>query len=159
MQPIGQTIQRWRNHRGLTQEALAGAAGVSRPNLSAIEQGARDLTVQTLRRLAGGLGVAPGALVDGVGPKPKYAPVNTDRHSIDRVTRLAAGQKVRAVGRERKLALALAFVMKSKTGGWSGTRKKRRTARAESETFLRLKSELGAGLLNHLIRRVEKHLE
>ncbi len=158
MRPIGQTIYLWRLHGRLTQVRLAQISGVSRPNLSAIEQGARDLTVQTLRRLAEALGIDAGTLVNGVGPKPTYAPINTDRHSLDRVARLAAGQRLRASTKERKVALALAFVMKSKTG-WAGIKRTgRRTARSENETLTRLKAELGAELLAHLVRRIEKHL-
>ncbi len=159
MQPIGQTIYSWRLSKRMTQETLASSARVSRPNLSAIEQGGRDLTVQTLRRLAAALGISAGTLVDGVGPKPEYVPVNTNRHTLDRIARLAAGKRLRASGREKKIALALAFVMKSKTGGWAGVKKRRRTARSENQTFLKLKTELGPALLNHLIRRVEKLLE
>lgn len=158
MQPIGQTIYLWRAVKGITQGELARDSGVSRPNLSAIEQGGRDLTVQTLRRIAAALRVSAGTLVDGVGPKPKFAPVNLNRYSLDRVARLAAGHWVRATGRERKIAFGLASVMKSKTRRAAVKQKRLRTGRSESKTLLRLKSELGPELLKHLIRRVEKNL-
>ncbi len=158
MQPIGQTIYLWRGAGEITQEELARRSGVSRPNLSAIEQGGRDLNVQTLRRIAAALGVSAGTLVDGVGPKSKFAPINLNRYSLDRVARLAAGHWVRATGRERKIAFGLASVMKSKTRRPAIKQKRLRTGRSENKTLLRLKSELGPELLKHLIRRVEKNL-
>lgn len=158
MQPIGSAIHCWRIEKGLTQEDLARDSGISRPNLSAIEQGSRDLTVRTLRRIAGALGINPGALVDGIGPKPQFAPLNMNRHSIDRVARLASGQALRATKRERKVAFALASIMKSKIRPQGIKQRRIRTARSENETTKRLKAELGPKTLNHLIRRVGKNL-
>lgn len=45
-------IRVWREHRRLTQTALAGAAGVDPSYVSQIERGHRDATVKVLRRLA-----------------------------------------------------------------------------------------------------------
>lgn len=55
MQP-GALIRTVRRRRGLTQAALARAAGTSQPVISAYEAGRRDPTYGTLRRLvaAGG---------------------------------------------------------------------------------------------------------
>jgi DNA-binding XRE family transcriptional regulator len=52
-----------RQHRGLSQQALAGAAGIAQPQLSAMESGKRGGTVQTLKRLADALRVPMDALV------------------------------------------------------------------------------------------------
>lgn len=68
MLPFGETVLAWRLARGLTQAALANLARVSRPNLSAIERGQREVTLGTLRALAVALDVRPGVLVDGVSP-------------------------------------------------------------------------------------------
>jgi len=56
-------VRAWREHRGLSQQALATAAGVSKPFISQIESGARSGTAATLKKLAGALGVPLGALV------------------------------------------------------------------------------------------------
>lgn len=158
MQPVGQTIYLWRLHRRATQARVAEDAGISRPNLSAIEQGARDLTVQTLRRIAAALGVSPGTLVDGLGPAADAGALSADRHAVDRIARLAAGERVRASISERKIAYALASILKSKTG-WKGVKRLgRRTAREENETVARLKAELGPEVFRHLLSRVEKSL-
>jgi DNA-binding XRE family transcriptional regulator len=42
----------WREHRGLTQQALADQAGISKPYLSQIESGKRQGTVETLAAIA-----------------------------------------------------------------------------------------------------------
>ena len=156
MNSIGQSILLWRNTKGLTQTELALRSGVSRPNLSAIEQGARDLTVETLRRISFALQVNAGALVDGIGPfsVPKS---KLDRFALDRIARLAAGQTLRASSEQRRIASDLAFLMKSKTRQLNSSRPKS-SIRAEKIVSLRLKSEIGANIFAHLIRRVEKNL-
>lgn len=158
MLPTGETIQLWRGHKRLTQAVLADRAGISRPNLSAIEQGARDMTIQTLRRIAGALEITPGTLVDGLGPTQPTPKEHYDRFAIDRIARLAAGQSIKASAQERKLAMSLASLMKSKVNYSNVKPERLRSVRAENRTLLNLKSVLGQGLLDHLIRRVEKNL-
>jgi DNA-binding XRE family transcriptional regulator len=48
-------VKIWREHRGMTQEALAKAAGVSRPMIAAIEAGHKRGGVATLKKLAAAL--------------------------------------------------------------------------------------------------------
>jgi len=55
-------LKAWREHKGLTVQALADAAGVSKPYVSQIEGGKRTGTVATLAKLAAALGVPVGAL-------------------------------------------------------------------------------------------------
>ena len=45
-------VRAWREHRGMTLQALADAAGMSKPYLSQIEGGKRDGTAATLKKLA-----------------------------------------------------------------------------------------------------------
>lgn len=52
---IGQVIGRLRMARGLSQEVLAGLAGLHRPHLTAIENGRKSATVDTLWRIAAAL--------------------------------------------------------------------------------------------------------
>ena len=56
-------VRAWREHRGLTQEQLAEASGVSKPFVSQIEGGKRTGSASTLARLARALGVPVGALI------------------------------------------------------------------------------------------------
>lgn len=51
-------LKAWREHRGLTQEALAARAGISKAYLCQIETGKREGSVKTLRALAKALSVA-----------------------------------------------------------------------------------------------------
>ena len=57
-----QPLRAWREFRGLTLQALADAAGVSKPYVSQIEGGKRVGTTATLKNLARALGVPLGAL-------------------------------------------------------------------------------------------------
>ena len=56
-------LRAWREHKGMTLQALADAAGVSKPYVSQIEGGKRTGTGATLKKLARALGVPVGALM------------------------------------------------------------------------------------------------
>ena len=95
MTPFSQQLKSWRLHRGLTQAQLAHQAGVSRPNLVFLEQGRRDCTITTLRRLAAALAIGMGQLLEE--PPPETVRRELDRHQIDRVARsLLGGDTVEA---------------------------------------------------------------
>jgi DNA-binding XRE family transcriptional regulator len=53
----GHPVRVWREHRGLTQEALAEKAGISKAFLCQIETGKRAGTIKTLKLLATALGL------------------------------------------------------------------------------------------------------
>ncbi len=53
-------VRVFREHRGMTQEALAKAAGISRPYLTAIETGKKDGSIRAMRSLADALRVSVG---------------------------------------------------------------------------------------------------
>ncbi len=59
-------VRVWREHRGLTQSALATKAGLAQENVSQIETGARAATVETLQRVARALDVS----LDDIAPLP-----------------------------------------------------------------------------------------
>jgi len=56
-------VKVWREHRGMTQQQLADAAGISTPYLSQIETGKRRGTTGILGKLAQGLDVSVDDLV------------------------------------------------------------------------------------------------
>jgi antitoxin component HigA of HigAB toxin-antitoxin module len=56
-------LRAWREHRGLTLQALADAAGLSKPYVSQIESGKRAGTAATLKKLASALGVPVAVLL------------------------------------------------------------------------------------------------
>ncbi len=55
-------IRAWRDYRGITQDALSTAAGISKPYLSQIEGGKRTGTYKKLAAIAKALGVPVGLL-------------------------------------------------------------------------------------------------
>ena len=65
-QAFGRRVREIRVEQGLTQEALAEAAGLHATFISNVERGYRVPSVPTLLRLAGGLDVDPSRLVDGL---------------------------------------------------------------------------------------------
>ena len=56
-------LRAWREHRGLSLQALADAAGVSKPYVSQIESGKRTGTAATLKKLATALNVPADLLI------------------------------------------------------------------------------------------------
>lgn len=63
---FGQRVRTVRTDAGMTQEALAEAAGLHPTFISNVERGYRVPSVPTMLRLAKGLGVEASRLVDGI---------------------------------------------------------------------------------------------
>lgn len=61
---FGARVRAHRNAAGLTQEALAHQAGLHWTYIGQIERGERNLTLKNILRLAEGLDVRPGALLE-----------------------------------------------------------------------------------------------
>ena len=51
------SLKVWREHRGLTQQALAREAGLPPSTIARLERGERKGTVAQMRRLANALGI------------------------------------------------------------------------------------------------------
>ena len=60
---LGERIRELRRRRGLSQEALADAAGLDRTYISSCERGKRNVSLLTLYRIAAALDVEPSALL------------------------------------------------------------------------------------------------
>lgn len=60
---VGENLRRHRLDRGYSQEAFAESMGVHRTYLGAVERGERNLTLQTLERIADFLEVDPRELL------------------------------------------------------------------------------------------------
>lgn len=65
---FGQRVRAVRRAAGMTQEALAEASGLHVTFVGNVERGYRVPTIPTLIKLAKGLGVEAGGLVDGITP-------------------------------------------------------------------------------------------
>jgi transcriptional regulator with XRE-family HTH domain len=65
---LGERVRSRREALGLSQEALAQQSGVHWTFLGQVERGRRNLNLHNLLKLAAGLGVDPGELVQGLRP-------------------------------------------------------------------------------------------
>ena len=156
MLPFGQTIYLWRKAQLLTQADLARATGISRPNLSAIEQGRRDVAVSTVRRLADAFGIKPGVLVDGTPPRSEGNGLT--RTETNRIAESVCGKKLNMTEKEQRLAAALRVVLPlAKTDEREAFKHKLgKAVRREQEAIRYLKSALSREELDNLISRVNK---
>jgi transcriptional regulator with XRE-family HTH domain len=59
----GHNLRAYRDARGLSQEAFAELVGVHRTYMGGLERGERNLTLKSLERIAGRIGVDPLALL------------------------------------------------------------------------------------------------
>ena len=67
---FGRNLAYCRRRVGISQEELAVLASVHRTEISHLERGLRIARVDTVVKLAGSLGIAPGELLDGMGWDP-----------------------------------------------------------------------------------------
>jgi transcriptional regulator with XRE-family HTH domain len=66
---VGRNLRRYRLERGYSQEAFADHMGVHRTYMGSVERGERNLTLQTLERIAIFLGVDPIDLLRSGSPR------------------------------------------------------------------------------------------
>ena len=170
MGSVGQSVYLWRMERRLTQKQLAGAAGISRPNLSDLERGKRELSLKSLRALASALGVTPGTLVDGVPPLALNGPLEFSREELDRIAD-AVFKGERSGGRVGEVAELLKVLSRSRicaSGGTSGAAsssrshasaqvkdKPRAGKRRVNAAWIHFKSALRQETAQALIQRIE----
>ena len=155
MGPIGKTIYLWRMERRLTQEQLADAAGISRPNLSDLERGKRELSLKSLRTLASALGVTPGTLVDGIPPLALKGPLEFSREELDRIAdAVFNGEKTS--GRAGEVAELLKILSRSRIRASAQEKHSSRVGkRRVNAAWLHFKSALRKETANALIQRIE----
>jgi transcriptional regulator with XRE-family HTH domain len=60
---VGENLRRYRQERGLSQEAFADLVQVHRTYMGGLERGERNLTLRSVERLAQRLGVDPLSLL------------------------------------------------------------------------------------------------
>lgn len=62
---VSQNVKAARQRKGLSQEALADICGLHRTYIGAVERAERNITLQTLAKLADALGETPQSLLEG----------------------------------------------------------------------------------------------
>lgn len=67
---FGRRVRHLRNERGLSQDALARATDVHTTMIGRLERGVREPRLSTILRVADGLEVEPGELLDQLDAKP-----------------------------------------------------------------------------------------
>lgn len=146
MLPFSETLLLWRLERSLSQEALAQRAEISRPNLSAIERGKREVSLTTLRSLALALGVRPGVLVDGIGPGSQQSRL-FPRQALERIADAVWKGTSLPSDEEKRLADLLRPLLHPRKNLSRGKRFRERT-------WLQLKSTCPPELIQVLIEKV-----
>ncbi len=63
---IGRRVSAYRMQAGLTQDQLAANTGIDSSNIRAYESGRAMPSIHSLVRIADGLGIPPGDLLDGL---------------------------------------------------------------------------------------------
>lgn len=71
---IGEQVRAARETRGWSQAKLASQVGCSRPYISRVESGSRDVSIDVLRRLVSVLELDPAAVLDTPPSLPEALP-------------------------------------------------------------------------------------
>jgi len=64
---LGEAVRAARKDRGMSQEALADAAGIDRSHMGKIERGERNVTLLNVTRIAKAIGCKASALLASAG--------------------------------------------------------------------------------------------
>jgi len=148
----------WRIHKGLTQAQLAELVGISRPNLSRIERDNHDVSLKTIRAIAGSLGLTPGILVDGRLPgQGARTPKRLSRSNLERIALNAVAGRKLPNPREEEIAENLRFVIAPRLRAMSGESKWRVKIGAKANRAWLKLCQLPVEERDSLIQRAIEH--
>jgi transcriptional regulator with XRE-family HTH domain len=99
---LGRRLRGLREDRGLSQEELAHAAGISRNFIGMLERGERTATVETVESVCRALGVSPGSLFE----PEKRGRIGPEERLGHLVTSLAKGSSAADLARFERLVRA-----------------------------------------------------
>ena len=155
MLPLGDAILLWRVERRLSQNELARRAGVSRPNLSAMQGGKRDVSLRTLRAIALALGVSPGVLADGKGPLDLHGTLRVSRRVLERIAGAVAYETSVTRREDAEIVRLLrAVTCHQLAAAHGGARPPRAGRRAMNRAWLQLSSACPPDVLSSLLQRI-----
>lgn len=155
MTPFNETLWLWRAHRGFTQEALARKAGIPRPNLSAMEQGRREVSLGTLRALAVALDIRPGVLADGVPPAlAEGGPPALTREAMERIAAAVVSQRPLPDQHERCVANALQQIVRNRLAISTRDTRVRQEKRATQAAWVWLRATYSGAVVRSLLQRI-----
>lgn len=77
---FGQLVRQYRKRQGLSQEELATGADLHRTYISDVERGARNISLQSITRIARALEIPTAALFEPVKAPPASAPLAAQAH-------------------------------------------------------------------------------
>ena len=158
MLPFSDTLYLWRTARGVTQQVLARASGLPRPALSALERGGLDPTLRTIRRVADGLGIPPGWLVDGRLP-PGPSAWRPTRASVERVVAALAGRAARLSALDQQVVALLTPVLRPRLAMLTGRAPGRGRVRRSRAAWLLVQGHLGEATLRAVVARLDKEAQ
>ncbi len=141
----------WRRHVGLTQQELAAATGILQPNLAALEGNRIEPKLSTLERLAAGLGITLGALLDNRPPQAAWS-----RHQVDALVRKATQKGPIGKGPHHQLAKALRIITAQKLA--AAGRPVSLRGRTGERLIKQLRADLGPQRWETILRRLDKHV-
>lgn len=157
---FGENIYLWRTFRGLTQKDLAKISGIPRPNLSVIEGGKREPSLETLRQLAVSLGTNTGSLIDGIPPE-YFKPLFFSRDELEKIAQLSLGEVKGPTSCEQEfISSLLTKIISNRINAARKIYKKTLKSRhTYINSWLILKAALGEGVLNNILTRLDKHIQ
>jgi len=146
---FGERLLAWRRYRGLTQVALAKVTKIPQPSLAALEAGRFEPKLSTIQRLAGGLTISAGKLIDEYPPQSPWS-----RQRIDALVQEAVDNKAAPGRLQNPMAVALRMVAADKLSA-SGHRVALR-GRTGERLVKQLRADLGPVLWAAITRRLDK---
>ncbi len=160
MIPFGDNVLLWRLYRSLSQAQLSAMTGIPRPNLSDIENGKRDVTLNTILSLANALGVSPGNLVDGKSPEYEKRKESFTRESMERIAESVARGMPPKNSTEFQIYSLLRDVLRSSLQRiQTASKKLPLPTRRGNRAWLFLRTLYPAEIINSLIERSIEHAE
>jgi transcriptional regulator with XRE-family HTH domain len=148
---FGERLRAWRRYRSLTQRGLSDSTGIPQPNVAALESGRVEPKLSTLERLAAGLGVTLGTLLDRRPPQASWS-----RQQVDALVRKATQKGSLGTGRRNHWAAALRIIAAQKLAAAGHPVALR--GRTGERLVKQLRADLGPQIWEAVLRRLDKHV-